>query len=32
VFFLAKNDGSESHAFAKTLAEHEDNLREYGYR
>jgi peptidoglycan lytic transglycosylase G len=32
VYFLAKNDGSQSHAFAKTLAEHEDNLREYGYR
>ncbi|HET9347375.1 MAG TPA: endolytic transglycosylase MltG [Candidatus Limnocylindrales bacterium] len=32
VFFLAKNDGSQGHAFAKTLEEHEANLREYGYR
>jgi UPF0755 protein len=32
VYFLAKNDGSQSHAFAKTLEEHEANLREYGYR
>jgi UPF0755 protein len=32
VFFLAKNDGSQGHAFAKSLAEHEANLEEYGYR
>jgi UPF0755 protein len=32
VFFLAKNDGSQAHAFARTLAEHEQNLEEYGYR
>jgi UPF0755 protein len=32
VFFVAKNDGSHSHAFAKTLAEHEANLEKYGYR
>jgi UPF0755 protein len=32
VFFLAKNDGSQGHAFAKTLEEHEANMREYGYR
>ena len=32
VFFLAKNDGSDGHAFATTNAEHEANLVEYGYR
>ena len=32
VYFLAKNDGSQGHAFAKTLEEHEANLREFGYR
>jgi UPF0755 protein len=32
VFFLAKNDGSQGHAFARNLEEHEANLREYGYR
>ena len=32
VFFVAKNDGSHGHAFAKTLAEHEANLKLYGYR
>ena len=32
VFFVAKNDGSHGHAFAKTLAEHEANLEKYGYR
>ena len=32
VFFLAKNDGSQGHAFARTLEEHEANLVEYGYR
>jgi UPF0755 protein len=32
VFFVAKNDGSHGHAFARTLAEHEANLRQYGYR
>jgi len=32
VFFLAKNDGSQSHAFARSLEEHEANLEEYGYR
>ena len=31
LFFLAKNDGSQGHAFAKTLEEHEANMREYGY-
>jgi UPF0755 protein len=32
LFFVAKNDGSRGHAFAKTLAEHEQNLKTYGYR
>jgi UPF0755 protein len=32
VFFVAKNDGSDGHAFAKTAAEHEANLEKYGYR
>jgi UPF0755 protein len=32
VFFLAKNDGSQGHAFARSLEEHEANLREYGYQ
>jgi UPF0755 protein len=31
VYFLAKNDGSNTHAFAKTLAEHNANLKKYGY-
>jgi UPF0755 protein len=31
LFFLAKHDGSDGHAFAKTQAEHERNLRKYGY-
>lgn len=32
LFFVAKNDGSKSHAFAKTLQEHEQNLKKYGYQ
>jgi UPF0755 protein len=32
LFFVAKNDGSNGHAFAKTAAEHEANLQRYGYR
>jgi UPF0755 protein len=32
VFFVAKNDGSHGHAFARTAKEHEDNLEKYGYR
>ena len=32
LYFVAKNDGAQAHAFAKTLAEHEANLRKYGYR
>jgi UPF0755 protein len=31
VFFLAKRDGSNGHAFAKTAAEHEANRAKYGY-
>jgi UPF0755 protein len=31
LYFVAKHDGSRTHAFAKTLAEHEANLRKYGY-
>jgi UPF0755 protein len=31
VFFLAKRDGSNAHAFARTQAEHEANRVEYGY-
>jgi len=31
LFFVAKRDGSNTHAFAKTLAEHQANLHKYGY-
>jgi UPF0755 protein len=31
LFFLAKHDGTNTHAFARTQAEHEANLRKYGY-
>jgi UPF0755 protein len=31
LYFVAKQDGSRTHAFAKTAAEHEANLRKYGY-
>lgn len=31
VFFLAKRDGSNGHAFARTQAEHEQNRVKYGY-
>jgi UPF0755 protein len=31
LFFLAKNDGTGGLAFAKTQAEHEANLKKYGY-
>ena len=31
LYFLAKNDGSGTHAFAKTQAEHNANLKKYGY-
>jgi len=31
LFFVAKNDGSGTSAFAKTQAEHEKNLKKYGY-
>jgi peptidoglycan lytic transglycosylase G len=32
LFFVAKQDGSNTHAFARTPAEHEANLVKYGYR
>ena len=32
VYFVAKNDDSKSHAFAKNEAEHQENLVKYGYR
>jgi UPF0755 protein len=31
LYFLAKKDGSNTHAFAKTDAEHKKNLKTYGY-
>jgi len=31
LYFLAKNDGSHSHAFAKTNAQQIANMRKYGY-
>jgi len=31
LYFLAKNDGSGTHAFAKTEAEQQANLKKYGY-
>jgi len=31
LYFLAKNDGSGTHAFAKTQAEQNANLKKYGY-
>jgi len=31
LYFLAKNDGSYTHAFAKTQAEQDANLKKYGY-
>ena len=30
-FFVAKNDGTGALAFAKTQAEHDANLKKYGY-
>jgi UPF0755 protein len=32
IFFVAKNDDSHGHAFARNSAEHEANLKKYGYR
>jgi peptidoglycan lytic transglycosylase G len=32
VYFVAKGDGTDTHAFAKTAAQHEANLKKYGYR
>ncbi len=31
LYFLAKNDGSHTHAFAKTQAEQDANAKKYGY-
>jgi UPF0755 protein len=31
LYFLAKKDGSNTHAFAKTAKEHEANKKKYGY-
>jgi UPF0755 protein len=31
IYFLAKQDGSKAHAFAKTKKEHDANRAEYGY-
>jgi UPF0755 protein len=31
LYFLAKNDGSNTHAFAKTQAEQDANAKKYGY-
>ena len=31
LYFVAKGDGSDTHAFAKTLKEHQANLKKYGY-
>ena len=31
LFFLAKHDGTDTHAFARTKAEHDANLKKYGY-
>jgi len=32
LFFVAKHDGSNGHAFARTAKEHQANLVKYGYR
>jgi UPF0755 protein len=32
LYFVAKHDGSNEHAFARTFAEHQANLRKYGYQ
>ena len=31
LYFVAKRDGSNTHAFAKNKAEHDANLKKYGY-
>jgi UPF0755 protein len=31
LFFVAKRDGSNTHAFAKTTAQHDQNRKKYGY-
>ena len=30
LYFLAKNDGSDSTAFARTFKEHQANIKKYG--
>ena len=32
LYFVLKNDGSRTHAFAKTYEEHKANLKKYGYQ
>ena len=32
LFFVAKRDGTNAHAFGKTAKEHQENLVKYGYR
>ena len=32
LYFVLKNDGSRTHAFAKTYEEHRANLKKYGYQ
>ena len=32
LYFVAKGDGSNTHAFARTFKEHQANLKKYGYQ